>query len=84
MPKVIPALTLEELLELPVSVDLVTAGKAFGMGRTKSSELARKGEFPCRVLRLGNSYRVPRIEIFRALGMHDTPEHTLGLAAESA
>lgn len=84
MPKVIAALTLEELLELPVSVDIVTAGKAFGMGRTKAGELARKGEFPCRILRLGNSYRVPRIEIFRALGMQDTPEHTLGLAAESA
>ena len=59
----------EELLALPVSVDLVTAGRAFSIGRTKAHELARAGEFPCRILRLGREYRVPRTEIFRALGI---------------
>lgn len=62
-------MTEEELLNLPVSVDLVTAGRAFSIGRTKAHDLARAGEFPCRVLRLGREYRVPRIEILRALGM---------------
>ena len=62
-------LTMEELLALPVSVDLVTAGRAFGMGRTKSFELAQRDEFPCRVLKIGKKYRVPRSAILDALGI---------------
>jgi hypothetical protein len=62
-------MTPTELHELPVSVDLETAGRAFGIGRTKSHELARAGEFPCRVLRVGLKYRVPRNAILEALGI---------------
>jgi hypothetical protein len=62
-------MTHDELLALPVSVPLVTAGRAFGLGRTKSHELARTGEFPCRVMRVGERYRVPRTELLRALGI---------------
>ena len=40
-----------ELLALPSAVDLTTAGRAFGIGRTKAFELARAGEFPVKVLR---------------------------------
>lgn len=57
-----------ELLALPVAVDLVTAGRALGLGRTKAHELARRGEFPCRVLRVGRAYRVPRAELLATLG----------------
>lgn len=63
-------MTIEELLALPVSVDLVTAGRAFGLGRTKAFELAQSDEFPCRVLRVGKKYRVPRSAIFEALGIN--------------
>jgi hypothetical protein len=66
-------LTMEELLALPVSVDLVTAGRAFGIGRTKSFELAQQDEFPCRVLKIGKKYRVPRSAIFDALGISSAP-----------
>jgi hypothetical protein len=62
-------MTLDELMALPVSVDVETAGRAFGMGRTKAQELARRDEFPCRVLKVGPKYRVPRDAIFAALGM---------------
>lgn len=62
-------LTMEELLALPPSVDIITAGRAFGIGRTKAHELARADGFPCRVLRLGTRYRVPRSAIFEALGI---------------
>lgn len=62
-------MSVEELLTLPVSVDLTTAGRAFGLGRTKAFELAKAGNFPCRVLRVGVKYRVPRSEILRALGI---------------
>ncbi|MER5647296.1 hypothetical protein [Streptosporangium sp. NPDC002524] len=63
------AMTLEELLTLPVAVDLVTAGRAWGLGRTKAHELARAGEFPCPVQRLGNAYRVTRADLLRSLGI---------------
>jgi hypothetical protein len=65
------ALTTEELLALPATVDLPTAGRAFGIGRTKAHELARNGTFPCKVLRVGNSYRVGRAAILRCLGIED-------------
>ena len=65
-------MTTEELLALPVSVDLVTGGRAFGLGRTKSYELARQGEFPCRVIPVGSGkYRIPRSAILAALGVAD-------------
>jgi hypothetical protein len=62
-------MSMDELLRLPVSVDLTTAGRAFGLGRTKAFELARQGLFPVRVLRVGVKYRVPRSAIFEALGI---------------
>jgi hypothetical protein len=62
-------MTPAELLALPVSVDLTTAGRAFGLGRTKAFELAKEDRFPCRVLRVGEKYRVPRSAIFEALGL---------------
>jgi hypothetical protein len=58
-----------ELYELPVAFDLETAGRAFGLGRTKSHELARADDFPCPVLRLGKVYRVTKADLFRALGI---------------
>jgi hypothetical protein len=67
----VQSLTIEELLALPATVDLPTAGRAFGIGRTKAHELARMGTFPCQVLRVGNSYRVGRAAILRSLGIAD-------------
>jgi hypothetical protein len=46
-------------------------GRALGLGRTKTYELVRTGEFPCRLLRLGSSIKVPRVELFRLLGLAD-------------
>ena len=57
----------------PRQLPLVTAGRAFDIGRTKAHELARSGEFPCRVLRIGSSYRVTRADLFRSLGIEDEP-----------
>lgn len=65
----IAPMTRADLLALPVSVDLVTAGHAIGIGRTKSHQLARRGEFPVRVLRLGGVYRVPTAELLDLLGV---------------
>ncbi|WP_088284710.1 helix-turn-helix domain-containing protein [Kineosporia sp. A_224] len=65
-------LSQEELLALPVTVDIVTAGRAFGISRDTSYELLRRGEFPCRTLKVGRLRRVPRAEILRALGVEES------------
>ena len=53
------ALTLAEIAGLPAVTDLVTAGRALGIGRTKAYELARAGQFPCPVIRAGSSLARP-------------------------
>lgn len=61
-------MTRDELLALPVSFDLMVAARALGMGRTLAYDLAKRGTFPTRVLRLGNKYRVTRADLLRELG----------------
>ncbi|GAA1771844.1 helix-turn-helix domain-containing protein [Nonomuraea bangladeshensis] len=48
-----------EAMERPEVVSLLRAGRLLGMGRTKAYRLAKAGEFPCRVLRIGGRYAVP-------------------------
>jgi hypothetical protein len=71
-------MSLDELLSLPVSVDLTTAGRAFGIGRTKSFELVRQGRFPVKVISVGAKYRVTRSAIFEALGLDPAIVHAAG------
>jgi hypothetical protein len=68
-------LTVAEVMALPAVVDVVVAGRAFGLGRTTAYALARKGEFPCRVVRVGSSYRVPTAELRRELGLEPASSH---------
>ncbi|MFD9206615.1 hypothetical protein ACFVZM_10055 [Streptomyces sioyaensis] len=62
-------LTGEELLALPAVIDLDTANKALMIGRSTGYGLARQGDYPVRVLRLGNAYRVPTAELLKLLGL---------------
>lgn len=62
-------MTEEELSALPLTVDLVTAGRAHGLGRTISYELMRRGEFPCMVHRRGRYYRVYKADLVTSLGL---------------
>ncbi len=61
-----------ELLALPVTVDLMTAARAFGLGRTAAYSLAKSAGFPCRVFRVGGRYVVARGDLLRSLGITET------------
>jgi hypothetical protein len=56
-------------LRATTSVDLMTAALALGLGRTKAYDLARRDEFPCRVIRIGEIYRVPTAGLLELLGV---------------
>lgn len=64
-------MTREELLNLPVAVDLDTANRALTIGRSTGYQLAKRGEYPVKVLRLGNAYRVVTAELHRLLGVEE-------------
>ena len=55
-------------LRTSATVDLLTAARALGLGRTKAYEIARRGEFPCRVIRIGETYRIPTPGLLKLLG----------------
>ncbi|MEJ8643607.1 hypothetical protein WKI68_23995 [Streptomyces sp. MS1.HAVA.3] len=62
-------LTTAEILALPAAIDVVTAGRALGIARTTSYELARRGAFPIPLLRLGAQYRARRVDLLALLGI---------------
>lgn len=66
---VVRGMAMDELLALPAAVDLETANRALGLGRSKGYELAKRGQYPCRVLQLGNSYGVVTAELQALLGL---------------
>ncbi|MFD7628732.1 hypothetical protein ACFV7Q_22310 [Streptomyces sp. NPDC059851] len=59
----------EEILALPAAIDLDTSNRALGLGRSKGYELAKRGEYPCKVLRLGKAYRVVTADLVNLLGL---------------
>lgn len=62
------SLTFDQLYNLPTVVDLMTAARALGIGRSKAYQLARDGQFPVRIIRVGTHYHVPTAELLRVLG----------------
>ncbi|WP_258539345.1 helix-turn-helix domain-containing protein [Streptomyces ipomoeae] len=63
------AMRMEELLALPATVNVVTAGRALGISPNTAYELIRNGQFPVRTLRLGNTLKVPTALLWEALGV---------------
>lgn len=51
------------------------ASRAFGFSRAKGYDLVRRGEFPCRVLRIGRSTRVVTASLLRVLDSGE-PEYS--------
>jgi predicted DNA-binding transcriptional regulator AlpA len=68
-----PPLTFEELNALPTVVDLMTAARALGIGRTTAYQLAKAGQFPVRIIRVGSNYHVPTAELMKTLGVEAIP-----------
>ncbi len=56
-------------LRTSATVDLITAARALGLGRTKAYELAKHEQFPCRVIRIGGIYRIPTAGLLELLGV---------------
>lgn len=67
-------MTYAELLALPTTVDLETGNRALGIGRTRGYTLARNCQYPCRLIRVGNSYRVVTADLRRVLGVSERAE----------
>jgi hypothetical protein len=64
-----PTLTISQLRST-ATVDLMTAARALGLGRTKAYELAKHDQFPCRVIKIGDTYRIPTPGLLELLGVH--------------
>jgi hypothetical protein len=66
-------LTFDQLYALPTVVDLMTAARALGIGRTKAYQLAHADQFPCRIIRVGTNYNIPTADLLRLLGVTPVP-----------
>jgi hypothetical protein len=61
--------TADEILTWPVTVPVPQAGACWLMGRDLSYQLARSGQFPVPVIRVGRRLVVTRASILAALGI---------------
>jgi len=62
-------ISLDDLRSLPPTVGVEAAARVLGCGRTLAYELIQRGEFPCRVLRLGRRYLIPTAELLKTIGL---------------
>jgi predicted DNA-binding transcriptional regulator AlpA len=65
--------TESQIRALGAVTDLPTAASIFGLGRALAYELAKNGEFPVPVIRVGARYRVPVAAILAALHLPADP-----------
>ncbi|HEY3006608.1 MAG TPA: helix-turn-helix domain-containing protein [Micromonosporaceae bacterium] len=59
--------TIESVRTLGTTTDVETAAAILGIGRTKAYELAKAGEFPVKIIRVGRRYIVPIPALLTAL-----------------
>lgn len=62
-------LTAAQLQALPPLVDLMTAARVLGLGRTTAYELARAGLWPTPMLRIGRRFKVPTAPLLALLDL---------------
>lgn len=53
-----PAWTEQAVRALGMTTDVEIAGDILGIGRTKAYEMAKNGDFPVKILRIGRRYKV--------------------------
>ena len=70
-------------LRATTTVDLATAARALGLGRTRAYALARRDQFPCRVIRIGGTYRIPTAGLLELLGVTAEEPHDQTSAART-
>lgn len=56
------------LADLPPVLDLATAARLLGIGRTTAYQLVRADAWPTRVLRLGRQIRIPTAQLLELVG----------------
>ncbi|WP_239148896.1 hypothetical protein [Streptomyces sp. SID12501] len=61
-------------MALPPTVSLRTANRILSLGRSTGYGLAKRGEYPCKVLKLGNAYRVVTAGLQRLLTLDEAAE----------
>lgn len=57
-----------DLTQLPPTVDIVTAARILGVGRTVAYELVHQGTWPTPVIHVGRKIRVPTAPLLALLG----------------
>jgi excisionase family DNA binding protein len=67
-----PASDVIDLTKLPPTVDIVTAARILGVGRTVAYELVREGTWPTEVIRLGRKIRIPSSPLLNLVGIDST------------
>jgi helix-turn-helix protein len=72
------AWTIKKIRKLGMTTDVETAAEILDIGRTKAYELAKSGEFPVPVLRIGIRYVVPIPPILALLAGEDHTEREAG------
>ncbi|WP_051451411.1 helix-turn-helix domain-containing protein [Actinospica robiniae] len=68
-PATVPGPLVADAGSLPPTLDILTAAKWLGIGRTTAYRLAERDEFPTPVLRVGRCYRVPTAPLIALLGI---------------
>jgi hypothetical protein len=58
-----------DLADLPPVLDLPTAGRLIGLGRTASYQAVREGSWPTPVLRVRRKYAIPTAPLLELLGL---------------
>ncbi|KAB8186030.1 helix-turn-helix domain-containing protein [Microbispora catharanthi] len=69
-------LTLAEVQALPAVIPLLLAARALGLSRNTAYRLVQRDEFPCRVIKVGDTYRVPTIELLVLIGADKENVHS--------
>ena len=72
MGRVSTGLSIAQVQALPASVDLATAGRAIGIGRSTAFDLVKKDEFPLELFRVGKQWKCRKTDICSLLNV--TPE----------